>query len=80
MFSDTFTISQIHVVCANFVKLADRKSVKLCVAYQIKKKFPLALPLWRLSGSRPKSVRASSGQYTRNIPNFIQIRSLPAEL
>ena len=40
------------------------------------KKFPQALPLSLLRGSRPKSVK----QYTRSSPNFIQTRSLPAEL
>jgi len=46
----------------------------------IVRQFRLALPLSLLRGSRPKSVRASSGQYTRSVPNFIQIRLLPAEL
>jgi len=63
--------------------LADRKSVKSRVAYltkKNKKKFRLALALSLLRGSRPKSVRAISIQYTRSAPNFIQIRALPAEL
>jgi len=34
-----------------------------------KKKFRLALPLFLLRGSRPKSVMASSRQYTRSAPN-----------
>jgi len=61
--------------------LAYRKSVKSCVIYMTKKaKNRQALALSLLRGSRPKSVRASSRQYTRSAPNFIQIRSLPAEL
>jgi len=61
--------------------LADRKSANSCLIYLTKKtKFPQALPFSLLHGSRPKSVRASSKQYTQNSPNFIQIRSLPAEL
>ena len=57
--------------------LADRKSVKSCVIY-LTKKTKLRLSLLR--GSRPKSVRASSKQYTRSSPNFVQIHSLPAKL
>jgi len=44
------------------------------------KKIPQGLLLSLLRGSRPKSVRASSKHDTRSSPNFIQIRSLPAEL
>jgi len=44
------------------------------------KKFRLALPLPLLRGSHPKFVRDSSKQHTRSSLNFIQIRSLPAEL
>ena len=47
---------------------------------QKKTKFRLALPLSLLRGSRPKSVGASSRQYARSAPNFIRIRTLPAEL
>ena len=47
---------------------------------QKKTKFRLALPLPLLRGSRPKFVRDSSKQYNRSSPNFMQIRSLPAEL
>ena len=48
--------------------------------WQKKTKFTKGLPLSLLRGARPKSARASSRQYTRSAPNFIQIRSLPAEL
>jgi len=58
--------------------LAHQKSVKSCIIYLRKNR--LALPFSPLRGSRPKSVRASSRQYTQSSPNFIQIRSLPAEL
>ena len=54
---------------------ADWKSVKSRVAYQTKK-FRLTVPLSLLRGSRPKSIR----QYAPSALNFIQIRSLPAEL
>jgi len=61
--------------------LADLKSVKSCVIYLTKKtKFWLDLPLSLLRGSRPKSARTGSRQYTRRAPNFIRIRTLPAEL
>jgi len=60
--------------------LADRKSANSCVIYRTKNKFQIALPLSLLRGSRPTSVRASSRQYTRSVPNFIRIRLLPAEL
>jgi len=53
--------------------LADRKSVKSCIISVTKQKNGLALPLSLLRGSRPKSVRASSRQYTWSAPNFIQI-------
>jgi len=45
-----------------------------------KVKFRLAVPLSLLRGSRPKSVRASSRQYTRSAPNFIRMRTLRSEL
>jgi len=53
--------------------LADRKSVKSRVLTSQK----IAS---LLHGSRPKSARASVKQCTQSAPNFIQIRSLPAEL
>jgi len=37
MFPKGFTASQQHVSCANFVKMADRKSAKSCVVYLTKK-------------------------------------------
>jgi len=46
----------------------------------VKKQNRLHLPLSLLRGSRPKYVRASFRQYTRRAPNFIRIRTLPAEL
>jgi len=55
-------------------------SVKSCVVYLTKTKFRRALPLSLLRGSRLKSVTASSGQYAWRVPNFIQIRSRPADL
>jgi len=76
-----FTTSQMHVLCANFVKLG-RPEIGKVVRYLPDKKQRnwLALPLSRLRGSHPKSVMTSSGQYNRSVPNFIQIRLLPAEL
>jgi len=48
--------------------LADQKSVKSCIAYLTQKpKFQLALLLSLLRGSRPKSTRVSSRQYTRRL-------------
>jgi len=75
-----FTTSQIDVLCANFVKFGWLEIGKVVRYLRHKKKFWLAVPLSLLRGSRPKSARASSRQYTRSAPNFIQIRSLPAEL
>jgi len=74
MFSDTFTISQIHVVCANFVKLADRKSVKLCVAYQIKKnKISARSPALASARIAPKicqgQLRTIYSEYPKLHPN-----------
>jgi len=76
-----FTTSQNHVLCANFVKFGWPKIGKVVRCLPDKKtKLPQGLPLSRLRGSRPKSVRSSFKQYTRNSPNFIQIRSLPVKL
>jgi len=76
-----FTTSQNHVLCANFVKFGWPEISKVMRCLPDKKtQLPQGLPLSLLRGSRPKSVRASSKQYTRSSPNFIQIRSLPAEL
>jgi len=58
--------------CTNFVKFG-RPEVG-------ETKFRLALRLPLLRESRPKFVRDSSKQWTRSSPNFIQVRSLPAEL
>ena len=61
--------------------LADRKSeTRALFTGQKKQNNRPALPLSLLSGLRPKSVMASSRQYTRSALNFIQIRSPPAEL
>ena len=70
-----------HVFCANFVKFG-RPEVGEIARYLMDKKtkLRLALPLPLLRGSRPKFVRDSSEQCTRSSPNFIHIRSLPAEL
>jgi len=78
--------SQNHVLCVNFVKFGPPEIDKIVRYVPDKKnnkkktKNRPALPLSLLRGLRPKSVRASSRQYTRSAPNFIQIRSLPAEL
>jgi len=70
-----FTVSQIHVLCANFVKFG-RPEIGKVVRYlpdkKKTKKNRLALPLSLLRGSRPKYVRARTRQYTRSAPNFIQ--------
>ena len=80
-FPKGFTTSQIHVLCADFVKFGWPEIGKVVRYLRDKKtKLLLAVSLSLLRGSRPISVTASSGQYTRSIPNFIQIRSLPAEL
>jgi len=74
-----FTTSQNHVLCANFVKFG-RLEIGKVVRYLPDKKTKNrhALPLSLLRGSPPKSARASSRQYARSAPNFIQIRSFPA--
>ena len=43
-------------------------------------KIRLALQLWLLRKSRPKSARASPRQFTQSAPDFIQIGSLSVEL
>ena len=66
--------------CANFVKFGRPEVGEIARCLMDKKtKFRLALPLPLLRGSRAKFVRDSSEQYTRSSPNFIQIRSVPAE-
>jgi len=70
-----FTTSQIHVLCANFVKFGRPEIGKSRALFtgQKNKKDRLALSL-------PKSTRASGKQCTYSAPKFIQIGSLPAEL
>jgi len=73
-----FTTSQNHVLCANFVKFVWLEIGKVMRCLPDKKtKLPQGLLLSLLRGSRPKSARDSSKQYTRSSENFIQIRSLP---
>jgi len=61
-----FTTSQNHVLCANFVKFGwpEISKVVRCLP---DKKTSARSPLHR---SRPKSVRASSKQYTLEFPKF----------
>ena len=72
-----FTISQIHVLCANFVKFG-RPEIG-CIIYLTKKIGPRSRSRFcadraqNLSGSAPDNILGTA-------PNFIQIRSLPAEL
>jgi len=57
-FPKGFTISQIHVLSADFVKFGWPEIGKVVRCLLDKKtKFPLAVPLSLLRGSRPKSVR-----------------------
>jgi len=58
--------------------LADEKSAKSCVIYQIKK-FRLPLKLSLLRGSCPKSARVSLNS-TQSDPDFIEIGSLSGEV
>jgi len=74
-----FIVTQIHVLCVNFVKFG-RPEISKVLRYLPDKKFGLALPLSLLCGLCPKSARSSSRLYTQSAPNFIQIGSLPAEL
>ena len=62
--------------CKNF---SNGKSLKSGVIYRTKK-FQLPLNVLLLHGSHPKSARASPTHLARNVPNFIQIGSLSAEL
>jgi len=66
--------------CANFVKFGRPEVGEIARYLMDKKQLRFALPLPLLCGSRPKFVKDSSEQYTRRSPNFIQIRTLPAEL
>ena len=71
----------IYIVC-KFREIwltGNRQSRALFTLQKKTKKFPQALLLSILRGLCPKSVRSSPKQYTRSSPNFIQIRSLPAE-
>jgi len=61
--------------------LAERKSPKPCVVYLTKKnKTSASSPALASARIVPKICQASSEQYTWSSENFIQIRSLPAEL
>jgi len=69
-----FTVSQIHVLCANFVKFGPPEIGKVVRYLTDKKtKFRFALSLSLLRGSRPKSAGASGKQCTHSASNFIQI-------
>jgi len=76
-----FIATQIHVLCAAFVKFGSPEIGKVVhyLPHQ-KTKFRLALSLLFLRGSRPKSARASGKQCTQSAPNFIQIGLFLAEL
>jgi len=74
-----FIATQIHALCANFVKLG-RPEVGEIARCLPDKKFRLALSLSLLCRSRPKCAKSSDKQCTQRAPNFIQIGSLSAEL
>jgi len=74
-----FIATQIHVLCANFVKFG-RPEVGEITRCLPDKKIPIALSLSLLRRLCPKSAAASGKQCTESAPNFIQIGSLPAEL
>jgi len=57
-----------------------RREIDEIVRYLPYKKFRLPLKLSLLRGSRPKPTRASRQHLAHNIPNFVQISSLSAEL
>jgi len=59
--------------------LADRKSVKSCVIYLTKQKKIGSRSRSRFCADRAQNLPGPA-QDTRSAPNFIQIRSLPAEL
>jgi len=73
-FAKGFMRMRKHVLCANFVKFGRPKVGEIARCSRDKKKTKLrnALQLSLLRGSRPKSVRDSSRQYSRSAPNFIQ--------
>jgi len=73
-----FIATQIYVLCANFVKFGRPKLGEIARSYLTRNRLALSLSL--LCWSRPKSARASGKQCTQGAPNFIQIRSLPAEI
>ena len=65
-----FTATQIHMLCANFVKFGWPEIGKVVRYLPDKKsKFRLNLSLWLLHASRPKYVRASSWKYSE-CPKF----------
>jgi len=72
-------IGVVVLKCRNFFR---REIVEIVRYLPDKKttKFRLRLKLSLLSGSRPKSARASLQYLAHNVPNFIQIGSLSAEL
>ena len=59
-----------RVVCKfREIWLTGNRQSRALLTRQKKTKFRLALPLSLLRGSRPKSVRVSSRQYTRSVPS-----------
>jgi len=76
-----FIATQIHVLCANFVKFGRPEvgEIARCLPHK-NTKIRLARSLSLLRGSRPKSARDSGKQCTHSAPNFNEIRWFPAEL
>jgi len=68
-------------VVFKFVKFGPREIGKIVRCLPDKKtKLRIALQILLLRRSRPKSARASLGQYTQSDPNFIHIGSRLVEL
>ena len=74
-FPKWFTISQIHVLCANFVKF-DWPEIGKVVRYLRHKKIRLALPLSLLRGSRSKSVRPAPDNHHHHHHHLSFIKKL----
>jgi len=81
--SIVFTASGSTLLCWNVVKFSGREMAEIVRYLQDKKtKFRLPLKLSLLRKSRPKSAKASPNIWltNHNVPNFIEIGSLSAEL
>jgi len=71
---------RLMLLCSNVVKCGRQEIGRIVRYLPHTQKIRLPLKLLQRRGSRPKSARASPQRLAHDVPNFIQIGSLSAEL